>query len=348
MSETRRPKQAWLWVGLRILLIFSSLLLLVALFYALPGSRAAGGLAVGLSAVFILPFCLGAILGFAVDPGGQGGRFGPATLAAALLLVILAVAGAFYREGLICMVMLAPLWWGCAWFGAWTVRSLHQRFRERARLNAVGLAALPFLLLMLGPFSPNPTHRFEVSRAIVIDASAEAIWPHLLALENLSEDEGVWTLAQDVLRIPRPRSAIVVGEGVGARRLARWGGEISFEEHVTAWSQDQNLAWRFVFPNASLARHTDQHIGPDSAYLGIETGSYTLTALADGRTRLALTTRYRATSPANHYSAVWGEIILGGIQRNILAIIADRVEVAIAPPQQAGLRIEHASSSGQL
>ncbi|WP_417485435.1 SRPBCC family protein [Maricaulis salignorans] len=326
MSEIQQRGNAWIWVGARLLLILVAVWLLVALFYALPGSRSAGGLAVGLSSLFILPFCLGAILAFAVDPGGQGGRFGPATLAAALLLVILAIAGAFFREGLICMVMLAPLWWGSAWLGGSTVRALHRRFRERARLHAAGLIVLPFALLLLGPLAANPTHHFEVRRSVVIEAGAERIWPHLLALEDLSETEGVWTIAQDVLRIPRPRSALVVGEGVGAVRLARWGEQIGFEEHVTGWSQNRHLAWRFVFPDDSIARHTDAHIGPDSEYLGIETGGYTLTPLADGRTRLTLTTRYRASSPANHYSAVWGEIILGGIQRNILTVVADRSE----------------------
>jgi hypothetical protein len=330
VSETVRAKRAWLWVGARLLLVFAGVVLLAGLFYLIGGTRAGAGAAGGFSALFGLPFCLGAIIQFAINPNGRrkGGQFGLG--AAFLLLAVLLVVGVFFREGLICMVILILPWWGSAWLGALTVDALHQRFRQRAVLHSAGLVLLPFALLVFGPLAPNPTHHFEVKRSVVIDAPADRIWPCLLALDALSDQEGVWTIAQNVLAIPRPRSAVVSGEGIGAVRLARWGEHISFEEHVTGWTQDAHLAWRFVFPNDSIARYTDVHIGPDSAFLGIETGSYTLVPLADGRTRLILTTRYRASSPANHYSAVWGEIILGGIQHNILAIIADRSEQVAA------------------
>ncbi|WP_417481021.1 SRPBCC family protein [Maricaulis sp.] len=326
MSETVRPKRAWIWVGVRLLLVFAKLVLLAGLFYALGGTDAGAGLAGGFTALFGLPFCLGAIIQFAISPDGKAKASRTGVIVGFLLLAVMVIVGVFFLEGLICMVFLAVPWWISAWLGALVVSGLHARFRQRAVLHSAGLIVLPFAMLLLGPLAANPTHHFEVRRSVVIAAAPDQIWPHLLALENLSDDEGVWTIAQNVLRIPRPRSALVVGEGVGAVRLARWGEHIGFEEHVTGWSQNDHLAWRFVFPDDSVARYTDAHIGPDSEFLGIETGSYTLTPLANGRTRLTLTTRYRATSPANHYSAVWGEIILGGIQRNILTVISDRSE----------------------
>ena len=326
MSEALQPKGAWIWVGARLLLVFIGLAVLAGLFYTLGGTDAGAGLSGGFTALFGLPFCLGAIIQYAISPGGmaKSGRTGVSV--GFLLLAVMVIVGIFFREGLICMVILAVPWWISAWLGALAVSGLHARFRQRAVLHSAGLILLPFALLLLGPLAANPTHHFEVRRSMVIEAVPDQVWPHLLSLDGLSDEEGVWTIAQDLLRIPRPRSALVVGEGVGAVRLARWGEQIGFEEHVTGWSPNSHLAWRFVFPDDSVARHTDAHIGPDSEFLGIETGSYALTALPDGRTRLTLTTRYRASSPANHYSAVWGEIILGGIQRNILAVIADRSE----------------------
>lgn len=329
MSDIVRPKGAWLWVGVRLLLIFGGLVALSSVFYVLGGTRSGAGLAGGFTTLFFLPYCLGAIVQFAISPGGNAKTSHFGLVAALLMLAVMVVVGVLLREGVICIVILGVPWWLSALLGAVTVNALHQRFRERAMLHSAGLIILPFAVLLMGPFAPNPTHYFEVSRSVVIDAAPDQIWPHLLALDGLSDDEGVWTIAQDVLAIPRPRSAVVVGAGIGAVRQARWGEQITFEEHVTAWSPGAHLAWRFVFPNDSIARHTDAHIGPDSEFLGIETGSYTLIPLVDGRTRLILTTRYRASSPANHYSAVWGEIILGGIQHNILAVIADRSEAGL-------------------
>ena len=327
MRDRFQIRQAWIWVGLRIAVVFLALLLLAGLFYVLGGTGGGVGLAWGLTALFILPFSLGAILQFALDPNGSREQARVGLITAGLIVAISVIIGVFAREGLICIAILAIPWWGSAVLGAGMVSGLHQQFRQRAVLHSVSLAILPFLFLFLGPFADNSTHYFEVRRSIIIDAPAGEVWPHLLELEGLSDDEGVFTIAQNLLGIPRPRSAVVMGDGAGAIRLAQWGDHITFEEHVTDWHEGSHLAWRFVFPNDSVANYTDAHIGPESEYLGIESGGYRLTTLPDGRTRLTLTTRYRASSPANHYAALWGEIILGGIQRNILVIISERVAV---------------------
>ena len=325
MTRNAATRSARIWVGVRITIAFAALLLFAGLFYVLGGTEAGAGWAVGFSMLFTLPFALGAIFRFAIDPNGQRKAGIRGYITALLALAVLATISALAGEGLICIALLVGPWAMSAVIGAATISWLHHLFRKRAMLHCSALVMLPFLAFLPGWSADNPTHHFEVKRSIIIDAPAENIWPHLLTLEELGDDEGVFTIAQNVFRIPRPRSAVVAGEGIGARRLAQWGDRITFEEHVTDWREDTHLAWRFVFPNDSVARYTDAHIGPDSDYLGIETGSYTLSPMADGRTRLTLTTRYRASSPANHYAAIWGEIMLGGIQRNILVIISDRV-----------------------
>ena len=333
MSDGKGQPGMRLWVGMRFLVVFLVLLLLAVVFYLIGGTSSGAGFAGGFSTLFILPFTVGGILRLALGSGtGDRPEQPPkrsgwkSSLSLITTLAIMVLVGVVVREGVICLVMLASPWGISGLLGVTTVGSLQAAFRRRARLHSAGLMALPFLVLLAGPVLPHATHHFEVRRSIIIEAPADRIWPHLLALENLSDEEGEWTIAQNLLRIPRPRSAVVVGEGEGARRLAQWGDHITFEEHVTHWRPEQRLSWRFVFPNDSVGRYTDAHIGPDSDYLGVETGGYELTPVGDGRTRLTLHTRYRASSPANHYSALWGEVILGGIQSNILHIIADRAE----------------------
>ncbi|MHA6289110.1 SRPBCC family protein [Maricaulis sp. CAU 1757] len=330
-------RSASLWVAARLLILLAGLVAFGAAFYALANQRVPDdpvveGMAVGYAMLICLPFSLGALIGFALDPSGKKTAF-PGLLAGALaVLAVLFLVGCLMAEGLICMVMLAPLWVFSAWAGSFAVWLLHERFRNRVARNCLGLLALPVLALFLDPGLPSPSQTFEVRRAIEINAAPSEIWPHLLKLDDLSEDEGVWNVAQEWLRIPRPRSAVISGEGVGAVREARWGDDIRFEEVVSTWVPAQYLAWRFRFPDNSLAEHTDAHIGPRSQYLSIESGGYEIEPLPDGRSRLILNTRYIATSPVNHYSALWGELFLGDIQRNILHIIRDRAEAHPVPP----------------
>src|SRR5690606_30307893 len=126
--------------------------------------------------------------------------------------------------------------------------------------------------------------------SIVIEASPDQIWPHLLRLDGLRDEEGVWNITQDILRIPRPSSAVVNRDGMGAVRAAQWGNNIRFEEHITAWRENEEIAWKFVFPDDSISRYTDPHIHPDGASLKVATGAYRMIPLADGSTRLTLET----------------------------------------------------------
>ena len=88
--------------------------------------------------------------------------------------------------------------------------------------------------------------------------------------------------------------------------------------------------WAFVFSNSSLQDYTDRHISPDGQFLKIDTGDYTLTPLNDGTTKLTLRTNYIAKTHVNIYAQMWGEILLGDIESNILTIIKRRAEAANA------------------
>jgi len=165
-----------------------------------------------------------------------------------------------------------------------------------------------------------------LTRSIVIHASPAQIWPYAVANPHIRADEGQWNFTQSILRLPRPRATTLSGQGVGAIRTAYWGDHINFEEKITQWQPGKRLGWTFAFTNASLQDYTDRHIAPDGQFLKIDTGDYTLTPLGNGDTRLTLRTNYIAKTHVNLYAQIWGEIMLGDIQDNVLAIIKQRAE----------------------
>ena len=114
----------------------------------------------------------------------------------------------------------------------------------------------------------------------------------LRGIPDVRAGEGRWNISQDVIGVPRPRGATLVGEGVGAERRADWGDRIAFRERITAWQPGQRIAWRFIFDDIAGWGFTDRYLMPDSPYFRVTDGGYTLTPLGAGRTRVTLETRY--------------------------------------------------------
>lgn len=322
------PAKPLMWIGLRLALRIGFLLLLALGVYAwshMVGVET-GPWAIGWAVIVVLPYAIGALTQLFIYVPDTARKM-PAWVSPLAVIAIVLVLGAFIlREGVICIVMLTPVWMIAALFGSLSVTNLHDVFKERHRSSAFVLVLLPFAAVFLDASAPPVVERFTVSRSVVISASANQIWPYLLKLEGLAPHDGVWNITQNLLGVPRPSSAVVVGEGIGSVRQARWGENIRFEERVTDWRLDKRLAWNFAFPDDSVSRYTDPHIRPDGRNLKIESGSYALTPLPGGTTRLTLETRYLARTPVNLYAAMWGELALGDIQTNILAIVKDRAE----------------------
>ena len=253
-----------------------------------------------------------------------------AAIATALMIVI--VLAAVASPVLICLTIAAPLWLVGAIAGGFASQLVIKRPPTTQVLLIASLIGATATALWLEPRIGYPTDRYTVVRSVEINASPEQIWPHLLALADFKAGEGRWNVSQDILGVPRPVAAIVNGEGVGTIRSARWQRDVWFEEHITTWKPGEQLEWKFVFPEGSTFTGIDQHIDPRGPNLVVETGGYKLTPLPNESTRLDLFTTYKASTAVNAYSSLWGELIIGDVQTNILTIVKGRAKVSTNEP----------------
>ncbi|WP_369025480.1 hypothetical protein [Qipengyuania sp. RANM35] len=301
------------------------LVMLGAFGYLVLGSRS-GSIDefTGFGALIALPVCVGALLtlnlgsysplGCLVAPVGLG-----------ILCYILVQLGA---EGLICVVMVMPVWF-LAGLGGGLVALFALRRKEdddagSSRLRSVGLAVLPFLLIYAEEVAPADWEQREVVRSVVIEAEAEKIWPLLVSIPRIGPEEGKGTFTHDWLGVPRPTEARLVERNGERVRLAQWGADARFEEAITSIRPGRSIDWDFTFPDPSLQNKVDRHVSPDGEILKIRSGSYRLEPMPDGRTRVTLATRYAMCSRLDWYFGWWGERMLGDVQNNVLAIIRQR------------------------
>lgn len=308
--------------GLSLLLA----LLMLGSLGVLTNTSQFGGEFAGIGALFAMPFCFGALITLSTKSYSPLGCL----VAPVVLGVISSVLIMLGAEGLICVVMVMPLWFVAGIGGGLATLYLTRKGRrERAeddRLRSVGLAVLPLVLIGTEAWIPPQWETRDVSRSVIVDATPGAIWPSLASIRNIAPHEGEANLAQDWLGIPRPSDARLVERHGETVRKARWGEDIRFEEILTEVRPGHSMAWRFSFPDASLQNHTDRHISPDGPMLKIERGRYDIEPLADGRARVTLTTTYRMRTRVDWYLGWWAERLLGDIQANVLAIVRDRSE----------------------
>lgn len=244
------------------------------------------------------------------------------------LCAMVCVASIFVlHEGVICLVMLSPVWLASGWAGAFAMRSQRER---RGRALESSFLIIPLVAAMVEAQMPIPHETVTLTRSVLVKAAPEEIWPYAVSSRDIGADEGRWTITHNIIGMPRPRDSVMAGAGVGAVRTAYWGDNVNFQERIVAWEPGRKVGWRFSFTNSTVQDYTDKHISPDGAFLKIDSGDYVLRPVSADTTELTLTTRYVAKTHVNPYAKLWGELLMGDVEDNVLAIIKDRAERASA------------------
>lgn len=324
MSEHEREKSTMSAVLRTIAAIGVVLAFALGVYLLLDATQPVAGL-VSFTFLLILPAAICAFIAYVADPWGTRSRRSYIMIPLWLLLAVIVAAAFVLREGIICIAILSPLWLGSGMAGAALTYSLRHRNRD-GRTYCVALLALPLIAMQVEPMIPLPVAMATVSRTIDIDTTPARIWPLLRGIPDVKPGEGRWNLSQNVIGIPRPIGAHMVGEGVGADRYANWGAQIRFRERITQWQPGRALSWRFIFDDVRGWAMTDRHLMPNSPYFQVTTGGYRMEPLGPARTRVTLDTRYRITTPVNAYSELWGQLLLGDLENNLLALVKQRAE----------------------
>lgn len=277
----------------------------------------------------VQPAVLCAFVAFVGDPKFRRTRRYYVRLPFFLLLGMCLVSVFALREGIICVLMLSPIWLGSGLVGTLALEAIRDAAGDgggKQRIYAHAILALPLAIMSIEASLPVPEAHHRVERSVIIDAPAEAIWPLMQGMGNIGPDEGKRTFSQDIAGLPRPLEARLEGRGIGARREGYWEKGIHFTETVDVWVPLRQIGWTFDFSDSEGWEFTDTHLHPASEHMHIERGGYRLDPMADGRQRLTLHTDYSARTNLNAYAALWGELFLGDISDNLLATIRDRAE----------------------
>jgi uncharacterized membrane protein YhaH (DUF805 family) len=229
----------------------------------------------------VTPFVVGLTTAWFANQGADIGA--PSTLRLALLasllggiaLVVVAL------EGIVCIVLAAPIGAGMAAVGGLLGRAIAVRNREpRKLLSVVGVLPVVFALECILP----PSAYFETEQTIMIDAPPAIVWKAIVTMRSIEEPPGL----PFRLGMAYPLRGEVVGEGVGAQRRGEFSTGTAVER-VTEWVPERKLA--FVVVNdvpamRELSPYEHVHAPHVSGYFRTVETSFELVEVANARTRV--------------------------------------------------------------
>jgi len=232
------------------------------------------------------------------------------------------------REGAGCLLMALPLAFPIALAGA-------MFGREVGRGNAQPAPAMMALLLLPTAAALEPPHAagrtlHEVRSAVVVDAPAARVWPHVVAFAPLDEALSI----PFRLGVAFPQFARIDGQGVGAVRYCVFSTG-AFVEPITAWEPDRRLAFDVTAsppPMRELSPYRNIHPPHLDGYLRSKRGEFRLVSLPDGRTRLEGSTWYEIEMAPEGYWQLWTDYLIHRIHERVLAHIKAEAEAMPSSP----------------
>jgi hypothetical protein len=275
--------------------------------------------------VVLVPLAVGYL---SVELDGRGPRrtrravLIPAMTTLACLAFVLAAG----LEGIICVILIAPLFLLFATLGGALSIGV-RRYACAPRMHASALATvllLPYLAAPLENRIPLPDTRRIVDARVIVHADAETVWRNLVRPTGIRREENRARLAHRI-GFPRPVTATLSHEGVGGSRYAVFERGVMLRETVTEWVPGRRMAFT-IDPASIPARALDEHVTVGGPFFDVIDGRYEIVPLDGGRVELRLVTTHRLSTHFNAYAAFWTDLLLRQIQENLLHIVRTRAE----------------------
>jgi len=273
--------------------------------------------AYGLMLFTVVPVALGALAAWCIRPrtladAVWAGLFANVLGSASLLL--------FKQEGMICVLMAFPLTLPLgALGGALAYRAIGRR------MNGAGAGMLA--LLPIGAigwdFTARPTV-FEVHSSIVIAATPEQVWKHVVTFSDLPEPTE-WVFRTG---LAYPQRARIEGSGPGAVRYCEFSTG-PFVEPIEVWDAPRLLRFRVTESPAPMeewnpfGKIMPKHL---HGHMISKQGEFRLTPLDGSRTLLAGRTWYQHGLWPAQYWRIWSQAIIHRIHMRVLNHIKNLAE----------------------
>jgi len=275
-----------------------------------------------------LPTVMGAISTILVAYNNQASKRLLRNISFATLGIFCLGLLTFAWEGVICLLMAAPIGLLFTYIG---YRIGYLVIKGKMKDN--GIAVVIALILSVPTFMAfeNLNGATEglrsITTSIEINAKPADVWKNVIEFPPLSEPtEFIFKSG-----IAYPISAHLSGQGVGAIRRCNFSTG-SFIEPISVWDEDRLLKFNVDSqpePLKELGFYNNIHPNHLHGYWISKTGQFKLTQLSNGHTLLEGTTWYRNKIEPGFYWTLWSDYIVHKIHERVLEHIKIHTEQSL-------------------
>ncbi len=219
----------------------------------------------------------------------------------------------FAIEGLICILMAAPIGFLFTWIGSIFGHMVTNKQTNNAPKTLIVLIiAFPAFSFLEKNSKPELT---SVVSSIEINATPETVWKNVIRFPKLKEpNELIFKTG-----IAYPIDASIDGKGVGAIRHCNFTTG-SFVEPITVWNEPHLLKFSVDEQPAPMKEVSFWDINAPHLhdYFVSKEGQFKLTKLANGNTLLEGTTWYYHDIKPSIYWSLWSNYIVHKIHNRVL------------------------------
>jgi hypothetical protein len=305
-----RPRPRWItWLGGMLLADIAVSLLYLAGTLVLAKLDGLGIL--GLPSFFLVPALGGLLASYlwrSLSPGIG------ATCLNTLWMTLLALAGAAvaFHEGVICLVIVFPLYFVSALAG-----TLLGRIWFKTHSTRLQVSFLPLLVLgVLAEPLTRADQKSVLTDEILIHASASKVWPQLTSFPEIPSPPGFWLFR---LGLPYPTATTSAGDFVNADRQCIFSKNAVFKETVVELVPFEKLTFDII----------DSPKDPELlGHLTLHRGQFVLCGNPDGTTTLVGSSWYTLHVRLAWYFDLWTRHIFRSVHVRVMEDIRRRAEAS--------------------
>jgi hypothetical protein len=204
-------------------------------------------------------------------------------------LVSLALAAIVMGEGVVCLVIASPLLYVFLLTGILLGRLWFRSGDSKLRLTIFPLLAL----LTLGESLYHSEKQAVVTDQILINATPDKVWPHVLAFSEIPDPPDYWIFR---IGLPYPTQTTNGGNFVGADRQCMFSDGIVIKERVAELIPQQKLTFDII----------EQPTHPEAyGHITLHRGRFVLQDNRDGTTTLFGSSWYKLHVRPRWYFDLW-------------------------------------------
>ena len=237
-----------------------------------------GASRLGVTMFVVLPVATGFVTVFTA-------RYWKAVAISLMITIVICLAGLVYVgwEGIICVIMAAPVFFVAAMLGAVAGVLVKQRIPKNRNVSMsimLLLAGVPVLGAGKIEDSVDAGPRTEIVESkIIIDSAREDVWKAMLEFDQV---DGTKPFLLHI-GLPVPQSCTMSGRAVGSKRVCHFDSGF-IRERITRWQPPEAL--EFDVEEVQL---------PGRRWLGFVSATYALNGIAKGKTEITRTTIVTST-----------------------------------------------------